>query len=121
VTLRPHDVAATLQGAKPLDFRGFGAFSGGSAGVFRSNLGTSPWEIHPDGEELLHVLEGWVDLEIVPDSGAADVVAVKAGSVLIVPRGAWHRHVVCQASVEIYVTCGRTSMSRAPDPRTANG
>ena len=121
MTLRVRAIAERLDGAAPLDFRSFGAFSGGSAGVFRSNPGTSPWELHPDGEELLHVLEGVVDIEVLPQAGPSEIATVSAGCVLIVPRNAWHRHVVREPLVEIYVTTGCTEMSHAADPRVADG
>ena len=39
-----------------------------SLGVMRFS-GQAPWERHPDGDELLHVLEGAIDLTVLTDDG----------------------------------------------------
>src|SRR6266566_3775258 len=52
--------------------------------------GQPPWERHPDGDELLHVIEGELELTLLTPEGRVQV-AVPAGSVFIVPRGLWHR------------------------------
>jgi quercetin dioxygenase-like cupin family protein len=49
-----------------------------------------PWERHPDGDELVHVFEGELDVILLPPQGRVEVT-VPAGSVFIVPRGVWHR------------------------------
>src|SRR6266481_596168 len=58
-------------------------------GVMRYS-GLTPWERHPDGDELLHPLEGEVDVTLLTDSGPTHVT-VRAGSVFVCPRGLWHR------------------------------
>jgi len=49
-----------------------------------------PWERHPDGDELLHVIEGELGVTLLAPKGRVEV-EVRAGSVFIVPRGLWHR------------------------------
>jgi mannose-6-phosphate isomerase-like protein (cupin superfamily) len=46
-------------------------------------------EMHPDGDELLYVIDGRmrVQLEL---SGGDQVVEVEAGQAVVVPRGTWH-------------------------------
>ena len=85
----PSDVADQ---SREMDFKHLGAFGGGEAGVFWSNEGgPSPWEMHPDVDELLHVIEGEIDVEVLPtDRGGGEQVTVKAGEFLVVPRGCWH-------------------------------
>ena len=52
--------------------------------------GQPPWERHPAGDELLHVLEGELDLCVLAEQGRTEL-NLSAGSVFIVPRGLWHR------------------------------
>ena len=52
--------------------------------------GQAPWERHPDGDELLHVLEGAVDLTVLTDDGPTEL-RLDAGSVFVCPKGLWHR------------------------------
>lgn len=60
-----------------------------SLGLMRFS-GLSPWERHPDGDELLHVIEGAVDLTVLTDDGPTEVT-LDAGSVFVCPKGLWHR------------------------------
>jgi mannose-6-phosphate isomerase-like protein (cupin superfamily) len=58
----------------------FGAkFSGGGA-----------WERHPNGDELVQVVEGETLLHIITDAGP-QTHTLKAGMLVVVPQGAWHR------------------------------
>jgi mannose-6-phosphate isomerase-like protein (cupin superfamily) len=50
----------------------------------------SPWERHTEGEELLHVLEGAVDVTLLLDSEPV-ITRLDAGSIFLVPSGVWHR------------------------------
>jgi len=43
----------------------------------------------PDGDELLHVVEGEIDVTVLGAGGPAQA-ALRAGSVFVVPRGLWH-------------------------------
>jgi quercetin dioxygenase-like cupin family protein len=79
--------------------------------------GQPPWERHPDGDELLHVLEGEVDLTILTDGGSVRQT-VSAGSVCIVPQGLWHRTFARSAVTLLYMTpAERNEHSFAEDPR----
>jgi mannose-6-phosphate isomerase-like protein (cupin superfamily) len=51
-----------------------------------------PWENHPEGDELLYILDGKIDVILL--RGVRPVrVPVKAGSNFLVPKGVWHRQV----------------------------
>lgn len=85
-------------------------------GVMRFS-GTTPWERHPDGDELLHVLDGEVDVRVLTDDGPVDV-AVPAGSLFVCPRGFWHRQTPRAAATVFFATPTATSeASWADDPR----
>jgi quercetin dioxygenase-like cupin family protein len=60
-----------------------------TVGVVRFS-GLTPWERHPDGDELLHVLDGTIDVTVLTDDGPAEVT-LDAGSVFVCPKGLWHR------------------------------
>lgn len=51
------------------------------------------WEMHPEGEEVLVLLEGHI--EMLMDDGKQQTVAeMRAGTTLVVPAGVWHRALV---------------------------
>ncbi|MEU6059540.1 cupin [Streptomyces sp. NPDC047097] len=51
------------------------------------------WEMHPQAEEAVCCLTGGVRLYFRPEApgGAEDMVRLRAGAAVIVPRGRWHR------------------------------
>ena len=107
-----------LGDASEMDFREVAKFNDGTIGIFRSGPGVSPWELHPDDDEILYVLDGAVTITVLTDTGSFDV-PVDKGSLLVVPRGHWHRHTVTELLIELYVTPGETQHSMADDPRSA--
>jgi mannose-6-phosphate isomerase-like protein (cupin superfamily) len=52
--------------------------------------GNGAWERHPQGEEIVQIVEGATTLHLMTDEGP-QAVALKAGMVAIVPRNTWHR------------------------------
>ena len=87
-------------------------------GVMRYS-GLTPWERHPDGDELLHPLEGEVDVTLLTDSGPTHVT-VRAGSVFVCPRGLWHRQLPRPAVTMFFGTpTENEEVSWAEDPRSA--
>jgi len=113
---RPVDIA---HGDPEFAFHEFVAFNNGHFAVFRaSGGGAGPWEMHPDTDELLFVLEGSVTVELF-DAGGNELVPLHAGSLVVVPRRRWHRHVDAADLVELYHTPGQ-SLS-CEDPATVSG
>jgi quercetin dioxygenase-like cupin family protein len=87
-----------------------------SLGVMRYS-GLTPWERHPDGDELLHVLDGAVDVTVL-DDGEPTSVRVDAGSVFVCPRGLWHRQLPRPSVTMLFGTpSATTEVSFAADPR----
>jgi len=81
--------------------------------------GLTPWERHPDGDELLHPLEGEVDVTLLTDSGPTHVT-VRAGSVFVCPRGLWHRQLPRPGVTMFFGTpTENEEVSWAEDPRRA--
>lgn len=52
--------------------------------------GDAAWERHPNGDELVQVVDGSTTLHIMTEGGPQSY-ALSAGMVVIVPQGAWHR------------------------------
>jgi mannose-6-phosphate isomerase-like protein (cupin superfamily) len=70
--------------------------SGAVLGPYRDGIlfagkvaGTTHWEDHGE-DELVHLLDGTKTLDIVCDDGPKSFV-LRAGMMVIVPQGAWHR------------------------------
>ncbi|WP_433657508.1 cupin domain-containing protein [Nocardia sp. CA-128927] len=110
----PLAIAKSLQ---PFDFHEIVGFNGASFAVFNgTDLATSDWELHPDTDELLMVLEGSVTVEILTDT-ESHRIPLTAGQFAIVPKGHWHRHTEVRDLVEMFFTPGETVESTAVDPR----
>jgi mannose-6-phosphate isomerase-like protein (cupin superfamily) len=78
--------------------------------------GLSPWERHPDGEELLIPLHGEVELTLLVD-GSAQKITLSAGSVFVVPRGVWHRQFATETVYSFGVnSLGEDEISFADNP-----
>jgi mannose-6-phosphate isomerase-like protein (cupin superfamily) len=52
--------------------------------------GDGAWERHPNGDELVQVVDGSTTLHIITEDGPQSY-ELSAGMVVIVPQGAWHR------------------------------
>ena len=52
--------------------------------------GNGAWERHPNGDELVQVLEGETRFHIITDD-EPQTHTLKAGMLVVVPQGAWHR------------------------------
>ena len=52
--------------------------------------GEGPWERHVNGDEIVQVVDGTTTLHIMFEDGPQSF-ALKAGMVVIVPQGNWHR------------------------------
>lgn len=80
--------------------------------------GETPWEIHPD-DELLHILEGSVDVTILAPEGEHKAT-LSAGQICIVPRKCWHKQNAKSPVSLMYVTSrDHNGHSEAADPRNA--
>lgn len=69
--------------------------------------GKGTWECHPNGDELVHILDGAATLDIAHGDEPSQSFALSAGMVAVIPQGAWHRF----RSVD-----GVTLMTATPQP-----
>jgi mannose-6-phosphate isomerase-like protein (cupin superfamily) len=81
--------------------------------------GKDHWERHLTGDELIHVLDGAASVEIVCDDGPPRSFALGAGTVAVIPRGAWHRFHSAEGFTQTAVTPfpGETIERDVDDPR----
>jgi mannose-6-phosphate isomerase-like protein (cupin superfamily) len=66
-------------------------------------IGQAPWECHTSGDELLHVLAGETELTLTDDNGL-ERRRLEPGSVVVVPRGCWHRNSASEGVTMLYIT-----------------
>lgn len=85
--------------ARVADYRDGGIFAGGFSG-------TSQWERHPNGDEVVHILKGAVTLTLKTE-GKTESIKLKAGMIAIVPQNTWH---------QFYAPQGVTLMTTTPQP-----
>src|SRR5215469_11760568 len=53
--------------------------------------GSPPWELHTTGDELLYILAGSTSLTVRGPEGETQR-NLRAGDLVVVPRGCWHRN-----------------------------
>ena len=60
-------------------------------GIFTSKFsGTGGWERHPNGDEIVYILEGATMLRSITDEGPQEQ-ELRAGMMVVVPQDMWHR------------------------------
>lgn len=88
-----------LRGRRPemteADRKGSGAFATlapfGNGNIYSAKFsGDGAWERHPNGDELVQIVEGSATLHVMTEDGGASY-PVTAGMVIVVPQGTWHR------------------------------
>jgi mannose-6-phosphate isomerase-like protein (cupin superfamily) len=75
------------------------------------DLHPSMWEMHPEGDELLYLCSGAIDL-VLEDQNGERTLALDAGSACIVPPGVWHRLLLREPGVLLAVTRGKGTRLR---------
>jgi mannose-6-phosphate isomerase-like protein (cupin superfamily) len=69
------------------------------------------WEMHPEGEEVLVLLDGRMTL-ILDEAGGERRVEMAPGATCIVPKGVWHRALVPEPSRFLGITYGAGTQHR---------
>jgi mannose-6-phosphate isomerase-like protein (cupin superfamily) len=95
-------------------------------GAYRDGLllaikfsGRDHWEAH-SGDELIHILDGTATLEMVCDDGPPRSFVLGAGTVAVIPKGAWHRFHSSEGATQLAATPfpGEHIELDVDDPRT---
>jgi mannose-6-phosphate isomerase-like protein (cupin superfamily) len=68
-------------------------------------------EMHPDGDELLILVEGEIDV-VLDEEDEQIVVPLTPGEAFVVPRGMWHRVIVKSPCRLLHFTPGRSQVRR---------
>lgn len=77
---------------------------------FKENWTT--WEKHPEGEELVILLAGAMDLILSVNDREESVSLNSPGQYLIVPRDIWHTANVQQGALAMFITDGEGTRNR---------
>lgn len=80
-------------------------------GAFRVSEDPSHWEMHPEGDEILYLVSGSMDV-ILRKQNEERVVALRNSGVCVVPRGTWHRQVVHGPCEFVFITPGKGTQHR---------
>ena len=88
-----------------------------NGGIYTGSFsGESAWERHPNGDELVHVLDGEATIVILAEEGKQELV-LKSGMMVVVPKGLWHRFIVPELVTLLSATPLPTETSVAEEPR----
>ncbi len=69
------------------------------------------WEMHPEGAEILVLLEGRLTMVLDRPAGE-DRHPMVAGATLVVPKGTWHRALIAEPIRMLFVTYGAGTTHR---------
>ncbi|MGE0574514.1 cupin domain-containing protein [Reyranella sp.] len=81
--------------------------------------GISAWERHPQGDEIVQVLDGETELRLLTDAGRQSIT-LRRGMMVIVPQHTWHQFVAPNGVSLMTATPQPTEHLRVDvdDPRT---
>ena len=82
--------------------RFFSSFNHCTIGVVHFS-GKTPWERHSDGDELLQVVSGTIEVTTVTNEGESKT-SLRQGSILVVPKGLWHRQYSADGARLLFAT-----------------
>ena len=107
----PHTTEEEAQASfmKLTDFRDGALFAA-------SFSGSSGWERHLKGDEIVQIIEGATRLDIVVDD-EIESHQLQAGNLLVVPRGCWHQFVSKHGVKVMTATPQPTEHLHVDDPR----
>ena len=87
-------------------------------GIFATHFsGSSGWERHPHGDEVVQILAGATRFDIIVDE-AMQSLELSAGMLVVVPKGCWHRFESETGVKVMTVTPKPTQHTHVDDPRT---
>ncbi|WP_134096082.1 hypothetical protein [Novosphingobium sp. PhB55] len=82
-----------------------------------TDLHPDTWEMHPDGDEVLFLLDGAIDIAFAREGETqTDLVSLASGQGCVVAPGTWHRLLLREPSRLLFVTpAGGTRMRPCRD------
>ncbi|MBI1180416.1 MAG: cupin [Alphaproteobacteria bacterium] len=100
----PRPLTADFYEALDRDFNGFAGHVLISRHEFAQPWPT--WEMHPEGDEFVCLIEGDVDFVLAMPDGERVVRVDRPGSFVVVPRGTWHTARPRRPTCMLFVTPG---------------
>ncbi len=79
--------------------------------LFEFDADWTSWEMHPEGDEVVLLLSGSLDV-VLEEAGGERVVELRGRSACIVPRGVWHTARVHEPSQALHITRGAGTKHR---------
>ena len=127
--INPYDLASTYvrlrsdTSVEPLvvDETFWQRLSEGKLGTFRNEFlvsmhefdsDWSMWEMHPNGDEIVCLIEGGVTFVLEADDQYIEVELQNSGSYIVVPKGAWHTARANVPSRMLFITAGEDTQHR---------
>ena len=77
--------------------------------------GTGHWERHPNGDEIVQIIDGTTTLHVVSD-GRSETFNLSAGALVVIPQGAWHRFEAAEGVSLMTATPQPSEFTTADDP-----
>lgn len=77
--------------------------------------GTGQWERHPNGDEIVQIIDGTTTLHVVSD-GRSETFNLSAGALVVIPQGAWHRFEAAEGVSLMTATPQPSEFTTADDP-----
>ena len=108
--------AHTTEDEAQASFMSLGEFRDG--GLFAASFsGSSGWERHLKGDEIVQIVEGATRLDVIVDD-EIESHELSAGMLLVVPQGCWHRFISEHGVKVMTATPQPTEHLHVDDPRT---
>ena len=85
--------------------------SGRLMGILKIDIGPSHWEMHPDGDELLYLLSGSMDV-VIKLEGKDKVTTLDRFASCIVPRETWHQTIAREPCTLLFITPSKDTQHR---------
>ena len=108
--------AHTTEDEAQASFMSLGEFRDG--GLFAASFsGSSGWERHLKGDEIVQIVEGATRLDVIVGD-EIESHELSAGMLLVVPQGCWHRFISEHGVKVMTATPQPTEHLHVDDPRT---
>ena len=74
------------------------------------------WEVHPEGDEFVYLLEGDTEFILRREGVSSSVRLNEPGSYVVVPQGAWHTARPYTTTTMLFVTPGEGTLNKVEPP-----
>jgi len=74
------------------------------------------WEVHPEGDEFVYLIEGDTDFLLQEGSAQRTVRVSEPGSYVVVPKGVWHTARPHAPTTMLFVTPGEGTLNAEAPP-----